>query len=94
MPLIQKLIYFMPNLSTAIHFLFTGYTLMLFARVIGSWFPNFQQASVMRFVNYYTDPYLGVFKRFVPRIGMLDLSPLLAFIALRIIERIVLGIVH
>jgi len=48
----------------------------------------------MRFVNYYTDPYLGVFKRLVPRIGMLDLSPLIAFIALRIVERIVLGIVH
>lgn len=80
--------------SYAIHLLFTGYTLLLFARIIGSWFPAFQSYSVMRFVNYYTDPYLNVFRRIVPPVGMLDLSPLLAFFALKILERLVLTFVH
>lgn len=82
----------MINLSNTIHFLFTGYTLMLFARIIGSWFPNFQEFSLMRFVNYYTEPYLKVFRKVVPPLGMVDLSPLLAFFALRVVERIVLGL--
>lgn len=78
------------SFSYAVHLLFTGYTLLLFARIIGSWFPNFQQFSLMRFVNYYTDPYLNVFKRFIPPVGMIDLSPLLAFLALRFAERFLL----
>lgn len=82
------------TLSSAIHFLFTAYTLMLFARVIGAWFPNFQQFSMMRFVNYYTDPYLNIFRKVIPPVGMLDLSPLMAFFALRFLEKILLAFVH
>lgn len=82
------------SVSYAVHLLFTGYTLLLFARIIGSWFPNFQQFSLMRFVNYYTDPYLNVFRRVVPPVGMLDLSPLMAFAALRVLERIIVSLVH
>ena len=84
----------MHTVSTAIHFLFMSYTLMLFARILGSWFPNFQHLSIMRFINYYTDPYLKIFKRVIPPLGMIDLSPLLAFLALRIIERFILGFIH
>ncbi len=80
--------------STAIHFLFTAYTLMLFARVIGSWFPNFQHFSLMRFVNYYTDPYLNIFRKVIPPVGVLDLSPLIAFFALRFFEKILLAFVY
>lgn len=84
----------MHQLSVIIHFIFTAYTLMLFVRVMGSWFPNFQQFSIMRFVNFYTEPYLKVFRKIIPQMGMVDLSPLIAFFALRIVEKILLAIVR
>jgi YggT family protein len=77
-----------------VHLLFLCYTILLFIRVIGSWFPNFQHSSFMRFVAHYTDPYLNLFRKIIPPIGgVLDLSPLIAFIILQILEKILLAII-
>ncbi len=81
-------------LAQGVHILFTVYTLMLFARILGSWFPNFQYFSIMKFIHFYTEPYLKFFRRIIPPVGMIDLSPLLAFFALRVLEKILLVIVH
>ncbi len=78
----------MVYLLYAIRLLFTVYSLMLIIRIFGSWFPRFQQSSFFRFVAHYTDPYLNIFRRFIPPIGgVLDLSPLLGFFVLQLIER-------
>ena len=71
-----------------IHWLFSLYTIMIAVRIIGSWFPSFSQNQFMRFLRFYTDPYLNIFRRFIPPIGgMFDLSPLLAFLGLQITEK-------
>jgi YggT family protein len=73
-----------------IYWIFPTYTLMIMARVIGSWFPSFSGSKAMRFVGFYTDPYLNLFRRFIPPIGgRLDLSPMLAFSSLQIVEMVV-----
>ena len=73
-----------------IHWLFGLYTLMIAVRIIGSWFPAFSQHAIMRFMRFYTDPYLNLFRRFIPPIGgMFDLTPLLAFFGLQILEKCV-----
>lgn len=59
-----------------------AYTLLLFARIICSWVPDLMQYRVMQFVAYYTDPYLNMFRRFIPPLGVFDLSPIVAFLAL------------
>jgi YggT family protein len=70
-----------------IKLLINTYLLMLMARVIGSWFPGFSENPIMRFLGRYTDPYLNLFRRLIPPIGgVLDLSPLLGFFALQILE--------
>ena len=77
----------MGNILQIIHIAFQVYMLMIFVRVIGTWFPNFSRHNFMRFLGYYTDPYLNFFRRFIPPIGgVLDLSPLLAFFSLQILE--------
>lgn len=69
--------------------MFQIYILLLLVRVIGSWFPNFAGTKFMRFVCFYTDPYLNLFRRLIPPIGgTLDLSPMLAFFSLSIMEKI------
>jgi YggT family protein len=81
-------------LAYIVRLTFTVYTLLLFVRVIGSWFPRFARHSFMRFVAHYTDPYLGLFRRIIPPIGgVLDLSPMVAFLALQIGEQLLLGFI-
>lgn len=73
---------------------FLIYEIMLFARIVGSWFPQFYNHPIMRFIAHYTDPYLGLFRRVVPPIGgMLDISPFLAFIALGLVESLVMRLI-
>ena len=71
---------------------FTCYMILLFIRIISSWFPQMQGHPILRFVAFYTEPYLGVFKRVIPPLGAFDLSPLIAFFALQFIESIVKGL--
>jgi YggT family protein len=79
-------------LGNVIHWVFLFYTLFLLVRVIGSWFPAFAQHKMMRFVAFCTDPYLNLFRRLIPPIGgRLDLSPMLGFFALQIMEGLILS---
>ncbi len=78
-----------------VYWLFFGYNLLLLARIVGSWIPSLQYRQFFRFIAFYTDPYLNIFRRFIPPIGgVLDLSPILAFFALRFLERLVLGLIR
>ena len=73
----------------AIRILFLVYTLMILVSVLGSWFPNFQRTRFMQFIAHYTDPYINIFRRFIPPIGgVLDLSPLIAFFVLKLVEKL------
>ena len=63
--------------------------LMLFARILGSWVPELQRTKFMQFIAFYTDPYLNLFRKIIPPLGMLDFSPIVAFLCLGIIENII-----
>lgn len=84
----------MMALPYIVHLLFTAFTVLLFLRIISSWFPlQWQRHRFVHFLSFYTDPYLNVFRRIIPPIGgMLDLSPVLGFFALKIIETLLLGV--
>lgn len=71
---------------------FTVFFIMLFARILGSWIPEFQRSKAMQFISFYTDPYLNFFRRFIPPLGMLDISPIVAFLALELMRYILTGI--
>jgi len=76
----------------SIQLLFMTYTIFLMIRIVGSWFPAFAQTSFMRFISHYTDPYLNIFRRLIPPIGgRLDLSPILAYFGLQIVQNILLS---
>lgn len=65
---------------------------LLMARIIISWFPVDPYHSVVQFLHQVTDPILAPFKRIPLQVGMLDLSPLLAFVTLFFINRVVVRI--
>ncbi len=82
-------------LLKAIHWIFFAYTLVILVRIIGSWLPKYAYHPIMRFARWLTDPYLNIFRRIIPPIGgAFDLSPMLAFFALQILERMILGFVN
>ena len=65
---------------------------LLFARIIISWFPVDPYHAAVQFLFQVTDPILNVFKKIPLQIGMLDLSPMLAFFALQFLNRILVRI--
>ena len=65
-----------------IRLLFDVYLILILARILGSWVPELRYTTWMQFVCAYTDPYLNFFKSFIPPLGMLDLSPIFALLAL------------
>jgi YggT family protein len=80
-------------IANIIHLVFLSYTVLLFARIVGSWFPAIAGHAAMGYVRQYTDPYLNLFRRIIPPIGgTFDLSPMLAYIVLQIAENVLLMI--
>ncbi len=73
---------------------FRIYYLLIFIRIIMSWI-GFGDNFVTRFIYDMTEPILGIFRRiFPPRPSFpVDLSPIFAYVALRIIESIILRII-
>jgi len=61
---------------------------LLFARIILSWFPVDPYSSVVQFLHQVTDPILEPLRRIPLRIGMMDFTPLLAFFAIYVTNRI------
>lgn len=69
---------------------FQLYTLMILIRIFSSWLPQFSNTKFIRFIAYYTDPYLNFFRRFVPPLGMFDFSPIVAIFCLGLIKNFML----
>ena len=63
------------------------YTLVLIVRVLLTWFPNVDMGNpVLSTVSSITDPYLNAFRGLIPPLGGLDLSAILAFVALSLMR--------
>jgi len=64
------------------------YLLFLFVRVLLSWFPAFNwERQPWMALRQVTDPYLNVFRGFVPSLfGQIDFTPLFGFLVLQTVE--------
>jgi len=82
--------------------LFLVYIILIFLNILISWVPRMPYNRALRatldFIKETTDPYLNIFRRFLPPIGgggfALDLSPILGVIALFIVRAIVVGLIE
>ena len=78
----------------------TVYTLVLFAYILTSWLrlPYSPWLNrIQRFLYDVSEPYLRLFRRILPSMGPLDLSPWLATIALWVLASAlirILGLLH
>ena len=63
------------------------YSLVLLIRVLLTWLPNIDWSNpIFSTISSITDPYLNAFRGLIPAIAGLDLSPILAFLALRLMQ--------
>ena len=65
------------------------YSLILIIRVLLSWFPNLDWSNpILSSISSITDPYLNAFRGIIPPIGGLDISPILAFVVLNLMQQL------
>jgi YggT family protein len=78
------------------------YLVLIFVRILMSWIPRIPYNRLLdmflTFVKDVTDPYLNLFRRFLPPLrlgpGALDLSPIVATFVLLIVGGIVSGLIR
>jgi YggT family protein len=78
--------------------LFLVYLILIFARIVLSFVPrmpyNPTLRSVVGFIHEVTDPYLNLFRRVIPPIGPIDISPILAILVLGIAQGLIVGAIE
>ena len=77
--------------------LFYVYLLCIFAYILTSWIPlpyNVWLNRVQRFLYDVCDPYLRLFRRFLPPLGPLDLSPMVAIFVLLIVRGVLVSLLE
>ena len=82
--------------------LFLVYLILIFIRVLMSWIPrmpyNRYLSAFLKFISDVTDPYLNLFRRFIPMVrmgpGALDLSPIVATIVLIVVSSLLSGAIR
>ena len=89
------------DIATYVNALFIVYIILIFCRILMSYLPRVPYSLALRavldFITETTDPYLNIFRRFIPPVGgggmALDLSPIVATFVLFILQGIVVGLI-
>ena len=90
------------DIANYVEALFLVYILIIFVYILVNWmfalglrppYSRFTDA-VMNFLRDVCEPYLRLFRRFIPPIGMFDLTPMIAIIVLYIVQYIVVGLIR
>jgi uncharacterized protein YggT (Ycf19 family) len=89
------------EIADYVNALFLVYLILIFARILLSWLESFGRVpynvylrAVIDFIHQTTDPYLNLFRRILPPIGMFDFSPIIAVILLFLARGIIVGIIE
>jgi YggT family protein len=85
------------SIETWVDVFITLYGVVLFAYILMSWVRlpySVTLDRIQHFVHDVSEPYLRLFRRVLPMAGPLDLSPILAFISLTVIDRLVIWILE
>jgi YggT family protein len=90
------------DVADYVNALFLVYIILIFIRVLLSWIPrmpyNRALHAVVEFVHQVTDPYLNLFRRFLPPLGgrgmAIDISPILGIIVLLVAQAVIVGAIE
>src|SRR6202022_1843194 len=80
------------SIENFVHVFILVYVLLIFAYIITSWIrlPYSPWLNrIQRFLYDVCDPYLRIFRRILPALGPLDLSPMIGIFALFLLDRLI-----
>jgi YggT family protein len=89
------------DVATYFEALLFVYTILIIANVVLSWVQQFRPIpynlalrAVTGFIEESTNPYLNLFRSFIPRLGPIDISPIVAILAISILGGIAVGAIR
>ena len=89
------------DIATYVEALIFVYTVLIVANVILSWVQQFRPIpynmplrAALGFIEDSTNPYLNLFRAWVPRIGPLDISPIVAILVLQIVGQLIIALIR
>lgn len=62
------------------------YSVLLIIYILMSWVPASRETKFGKILEKVAEPYLGFFRKFIPPLGMIDISPIVGIFALRFIS--------
>jgi YggT family protein len=85
------------SIQNFVNVFITVYILLIFAYIITSWIrlpysPTLNR--IQRFLYDVCEPYLRIFRRFLPPLGPLDLSPIVAVFSLIILMQVIVAVLE
>ena len=83
---------FFSSLALLFSMIFKMLYFLLVIRIVLSWFPLDPYNSVVTTLYTVTDPILAPFRKIPLRVGTIDFTPMLAFLALTFLDHFVVGI--
>lgn len=68
------------------------YAWLIIGYILLSWIPAGGVVDdIRRALSTLVDPYLNIFRRFIPPIGMIDISPIVAILVLNVLSGIIVS---
>ncbi|WP_203246157.1 YggT family protein [Sporosarcina beigongshangi] len=81
-------------LYNGVYWAFQIYTIALVIYILMSWVPSTRETKIGQFLAVIVEPYLSFFRKFIPPLGMIDISPIVALFALSLIRAGVISILN
>ena len=89
------------DVADFVNAIFLVYFILIFIRILLSWIPRMPYYPWLRatvdFIHQVVDPYLNIFRRFIPPLGgggmAIDISPILAIVVLIIVRGVVVALI-
>ncbi|MCA9374369.1 YggT family protein [Candidatus Peregrinibacteria bacterium] len=66
----------------------------IIARILMSWISNGGSGQIQAFLRSVTEPILSPFRRAIPRLGMFDISPIVALFCLDLLRGLLINILQ
>ena len=90
------------NIASYVNALFEVYILLIFIYILTSWMLSFGvrmpynrfAEAILNFLRDVCEPYLRLYRRIIPPLGMIDITPIIAIAVLYILDRVVVNLIQ